>query len=32
MTAGYSATPLAQKLGVKAGFVIAVLNDSGDFL
>lgn len=31
MTAGYSGTPLAKKLGMKIGFVVAVLNDPGHF-
>ena len=31
MTAGYSATPLAKKLGIKAGDVVAVINDPGHF-
>ena len=26
MTAGYSGTPLAQKLGIKEGFVIGLVN------
>lgn len=31
MTAGYSGTPLPQKLGVKAESVLAVINDPGHF-
>lgn len=31
MTAGYSGTPLVKKLGIKAGSVVAVLNDPGHF-
>ncbi len=30
--AGYSGTPLAKKLGIKAGEVVAVLNDPGHFV
>ena len=32
MTAGYSGTPLFQKLGIKEGDVVAVLNDPGFFV
>ena len=32
MTAGYSRTSLAKKLGIEPGFVVAVLNDPGSFL
>ena len=32
MTAGYSGTPLAKKLGIKPGSVVSVLNDPGNFL
>ncbi len=32
MTAGYSGTPLAKKLGIKAGEVVAVINDPGHFV
>lgn len=31
MTAGYSGTPLPQKLGIKEGDVVAVVNDPGHF-
>ncbi len=31
MTAGYSGTPLAKKLGIVEGFVVAVINDPGHF-
>ena len=31
MTAGYSGTPLAKKLGIKEGHVVAVVNDPGNF-
>jgi len=31
MTAGYSGTPLAKKLGIKPGSVLAVINDPGHF-
>ena len=31
MTAGYSGTPLATKLGIKRGDVVAVVNDPDDF-
>lgn len=31
MVAGYSGTPLAKKLGIKAGSVLAVINDPGHF-
>jgi len=30
MTAGYSGTPLAQKLGIKDGFVIGLVNPPGN--
>lgn len=32
MTVGYSGTPLAKKLGIKPGSVLALLNDPGHFL
>jgi len=32
MTSGYSGTPLAKKLGIKEGDVVAVLNDPGHFM
>jgi hypothetical protein len=32
MTAGYSGDPLVRKLGIKPGFVVALLNDPGDFV
>ena len=32
MTAGYSGTPLAKKLGYKAGFAAAAVNSPGDYL
>jgi hypothetical protein len=32
MTAGYSGTPLAKKLGYKAGFAAAAVNAPGDYL
>ena len=32
MTAGYSGRPLAQKLGIKAGFRIALLHAPADYL
>ena len=31
MVAGYSKTPLAKKLGIKAGYRVAVLNEPPDF-
>lgn len=31
MTAGYSGTPLASKLGIKPGTVVMVINDPGHF-
>lgn len=31
MTAGYSGTPLAKKLGITSGSVLAVLGDPGNF-
>lgn len=31
MTAGYSGSPLAKKLGIKEGNVVVVLNDPDDF-
>ena len=31
MTAGYSGTPLAKKLGIKSGHTVAVVNDPGHF-
>lgn len=31
MTAGYSGTPLADKLGIKPDFTVAVVNDPGHF-
>ncbi len=30
-TTGYSGTPLAKKLGIKAGFLIAVINDPANY-
>lgn len=32
MTAGYSGTPLATKLGIKRGHVLAIIDDPGDLL
>ncbi|MBT8216869.1 MAG: DUF3052 domain-containing protein [Acidimicrobiia bacterium] len=32
MVAGYSGTPLAKKLGITAGSVLAVINDPGHFM
>ena len=32
MTAGYSGTPLAKKLGIKEGWVVGVVNDPGNFI
>ena len=31
MTAGYSGTPLAQKLGLKDGHVVTIINEPGGF-
>jgi hypothetical protein len=31
MTAGYSGTPLAEKLGIKPGQVVAIINNPGNF-
>ena len=31
MTAGYSGTPLAKKLGIKAGFTVVTVNAPGNF-
>ena len=30
MSAGYSGTPLARKLGIKSGMIVAILDDPGD--
>ncbi|MBV9216842.1 MAG: DUF3052 family protein [Acidobacteria bacterium] len=32
MTVGYSGTPLAKKLGIKEGFVVATVNAPGNYL